>query len=37
MKNISILHKITGMIGDFHDLHLSMLKFARWFITLTED
>ena len=34
MKNISILHKITGRIGDFHDLHLPILKFAQWFIIL---
>ena len=37
MKNINILHNITGRIGDFHDLHLPLLKFAQWFMALTQD
>ena len=37
MKNINILHKMTGRIGDFHDLHLPLLKFAYWFMALTQD
>ena len=37
MKNISILHKITGRTCDFHDSPLPLLKFAQWFMALTED
>ena len=37
MKNINILHKITGRIGDFHDLHLPLLKYAQCFMTLAQD
>ena len=36
MNNINIPHKITGRIGDFHDPHLPLLKFAHWFIALTH-
>ena len=37
MKNINILRNITGTMGDFHDLHLSLLKFAQWFMALTQN
>ena len=37
MKNINIIHKITGRIGDLHDSHLSLLKFAQCFMALTQD
>ena len=37
MTNIKILHKITDRIRDFHDLFLPLLKFAQWFVALTQD
>ena len=37
MKNINILCNIAGSIGDFHDLHFPLLKFAHWFMALTRD
>ena len=36
MKNINIPHKITGRISDFHDSQLPLLKFAQWFMALTQ-
>ena len=36
MKSINILWNITGMIGDFYDLHLPLLTFAHWFMALTK-
>ena len=37
IKDINIVHKITDRIGDFCDLHISLLKFAQWFMALTQD
>ena len=37
MKNINILHKATGRIGDFHNLYLPLIKLAEWFMALTQD
>ena len=36
MKNIKILRKIIDSICDFHDSHLELLKFAQWFMALTQ-
>ena len=37
MKNINIPHKITGRTDRLHDLHMPLLKFSQWFMSLTQD